>query len=35
MTFTTAKQKFNKLYKTKDILSKSFVKSAGKDISNI
>lgn len=35
MDFTKAKQKYNELYRDKDTLDKSFVKSAGKDLSNI
>ena len=33
--FNQAKEKFNKLYKDKSILKKSFVKSAGNDLMNI
>ena len=35
MTFTQTKQKFNELYKNKDTLEKSLVKSAGHDLTNI
>lgn len=34
-TFTETKQKFNKLYKDKNILEKSLVKSAGHDLTDI
>jgi len=34
-TFTQAKQKYNLLYKNKEILEKSVVKSAGKELTNI
>lgn len=35
ITFTEAKQKYNKIYKNKDFLEKSIVKSAGNDLTNI
>lgn len=35
MTFTEAKQKYNELYKTKNFLEKSLVKSSGNDLANI
>lgn len=35
ITFTQAKQKFNKLYKNKNILEKSLVKNAGHDLTDI
>jgi len=35
ITFSKAKNKYNEIYKTKDFLEKSFVKSSGKDLTNI
>jgi type I restriction enzyme M protein len=35
MTFTEAKKKYNELYKNKDFLEKSIVKSSGNDLENI